>query len=959
MMGNTSSQQAPTTPVKIASPPGDKDTKFSAGKKRKRPASSKVHHKKAGEGSAGTLISSKEHRHATPDSFEEVAPSSQLVASDSSIYNRLETPIDALTTHESTKAKQKVKKKRKHKKTALANSMDAWNTQAASTQFSREAFAEEVVPNDNYAGTEIGSVLPPSTMGLDDIDENEEGLSSLFQEYETDAIQPESPLAGFPDSQGDGLIPFNHDLIDPSLADHLPPVLPAEDDSGKKRKSKRKRGSALDAGAEQQLADATGQHAFDIDFQAFDEIFANEGMQVANPFPEESGHDLPNGTEPCEERHTMDGDVLVDADSHVSKINDRLGMRANTSSGSRRKKRRRTEVPNSLDSQLPLYISPYATNEGQQDRILPGFEDMQAWTSSEIPYSQRPDQGNDLSQSNTTTHGTQSPQWRLKNPSTKSLGNKKQRGGKKGKDYNPPLKEISEKGGMFSADELAKLEAFRDRYCVEEEISQRRFNDLIQSHIRGSHDTTRLFNALYEEMPYRTRQSVLRFCRRRFHNFRARGAWTEADDEDLRNAVAEKGRSWKAVGAMIDRFPEDCRDRYRNYHINEDKRHTDTWSREEIYHLVKAVDDCMRFLRKEQQERKEEKYRGRDMPESEPESDPEVQDMKLVNWQIVSERMGGTRSRLQCSYKWNHLKNVDRIDYLKAIRTLKKGKGLIMIEGRKSGSWRLKQARRKLRNMRMGDRFDFLQVFAECNAPTEQSIDWTSLGTPLFRDRWSTWDLRAALEAFKGEVPGSEGMNYQDVINQLYTKLLTEDPGHFDDRWDPSVHGDINKVTTTKEPSPDSDAVNNERKKKVRRQESRRILREQKSGKKPKIKSEAFIESDDESDSGKTTRQPNRKGEERLDGQGDNSSPTMDSTANAAGERDISPGKDASATADSDSDSDTDDSLFKEFNDVSSNDSVTQATSRDGRGSALSDSGSDDSLFNEKAGFEAGLAEEP
>ncbi|KAL8973332.1 MAG: hypothetical protein Q9183_000025 [Haloplaca sp. 2 TL-2023] len=947
MMGNTSSQQAPTTPVKIASPPGEEDTKTSAGKKRKRPASSKIHHKKAEEGSAGILVSSEEHRHATPNSFGEVGPSSQLVASDSSIHNRLQTPIDALATHESTKAKQKVKKKRKHRETALADSMDAWNTQAAAAQFSREAFADEVVPNDNYAGVEIDPVLPPSTLDLDDIDENEEGLSSLFQEYETDAIQPESPLVGVPESKGGDLIPFNHDLIDPSLADHSPPALPAEIDSGKRRKSKRKRGSALDADAEQQLADATGQHAFDIDFQAFDEIFANEGMQVANPFHEESGHDLPNGTEPCEERHIMDGDVLVDADSHVSKVDDQLGLRANTSSGSRRKKRRRTEVANSLDSQPPLYISPYAANEGQQDRILPGFEDIQARTSSEIPYSRRPDRGNDVFQSNANTHGAPSPPPRLKNPSTKSLGNKKQRGGKKGKDYNPPLKEISEKGGMFSVDELAKLEAFRDRYCVEEEISQRRFNDLIQSRMRGSHDTTRLFNALYEELPYRTRQSVLRFCRRRFHNFRARGAWTEADDEDLRNAIAEKGRSWKAVGAMIDRFPEDCRDRYRNYHINEDKRHTDTWSREEIYNLVKAVDDCMRFLRKERQERKEEKYRGRDMPESEPESDPEVQDMKLVNWQIVSERMGSTRSRLQCSYKWNHLKNADRIDYLKAIRTLKKGKGLRLIEGRKSGSWRLRRARRKLRNMRMGDRFDFLQVFAECNAPTEQSIDWASLGTPLFRDRWSTWDLRAALEAFKGEVPGSESMNYQDVINQLYTKLLTEDPGHFDDRWDPSVHGDINKVTTTKEFSPGSDAANNDRKKKVRRQESRRVLREQRSGNKPKIKSKAIIESDDESDSEKITRQRNRKGDQRLDGHDENSSPAVDSTTKATGERDISPGKDASATADSDSD--TDDSLFKESNNVSSNDSVTQATSRDARGSALSDSGSDDSLFNEKA----------
>ncbi|KAL8874060.1 MAG: hypothetical protein Q9174_000565 [Haloplaca sp. 1 TL-2023] len=959
-MGNTSSQQAPVTPAKVASPPGAKDTESSAGKKRKWPVAGKAHHKKSEKGSAGTLELSKDHHYVAPDSSEEVA-SSQLVASDSSGHNRLEVPIDAPTTNESINAKQGGKKKRKHKRTVLDDSMNAWNTQASSAQFSREAFANEVAPNDTYAGAEIDSVLPQSTSGLDDIDENEEGLSSLFQEYETDAIQPESLVAGFPETHGDDLAPFDRNLIDPSLADHSAPTLLAEDRSGRKRKRKRPRHSALDDGAEQQLAEATGQHAFDIDFQAFDEIFANEDMQVANPFPEESGHDLPSGTGPPEERHIMHGDGLLDADWHASNVNNRLAMRANTPQGNRRKKRRRTEAPNSNspDSQPPIHISPYAPNQGQQDRILPGFEDVQARTSSEIPYSRRLDQGNDASNPNTPTRHNQKAPPRLKNPSTKSLGNKKQRGGKKGKDYNPPLAEISEKGGMFSEDEIAKLEAFRDRYCAEEEISQRRFNEMIQSTIRGNHDSTRLFNALYEEMPYRTRQSVLRFCRRRFHNFRARGAWTEADDEDLRNAVAEKGRSWKAVGAMIDRFPEDCRDRYRNYHVNEDKRHTDTWSREEIYNLVKAVDDCMRFLGKERQASKEHKYRGRDMPESEPESDPEVQDMKLVNWQIVSERMGGTRSRLQCSYKWNHLKNIDRIDYLKAIRTLRKGKGLKLIEGRKSGSWRLKRARRKLRNMRLGDRFDFLQVFAECNAPTEQSIDWMFLGTPWFRDRWSTWDLRAALETFKGEVPGSEGMNYQDVINQLYTKLLTEDPAQFDDRWDPSVHGDINKVSTTKEPSDVSDVANNEMKKKVRRQESRRVLREQKSGKKPKFKSAAFIKSDDESDAEKTSSQSNRNGEEHLDSHGDESTPAMDTTRKATDERGSSPGKAASASLDTVTDTDTDDSLFKESNNVSSNDSVTQATSRDARGSALSDSDSDDSLFNEKGDFQAGLAEEP
>lgn len=48
----------------------------------------------------------------------------------------------------------------------------------------------------------------------------------------------------------------------------------------------------------------------------------------------------------------------------------------------------------------------------------------------------------------------------------------------------------------------------------------------------------------------------------------------------------------------------------------------------------------------------EEKYEGRDIPDAEWHQAQNVDDSKLINWQVVSDRMGGFKSRLQCSFKW-------------------------------------------------------------------------------------------------------------------------------------------------------------------------------------------------------------------------------------------------------------------------------------------------------------------
>ncbi|KAL9000905.1 MAG: hypothetical protein Q9169_000660 [Polycauliona sp. 2 TL-2023] len=734
---------------------------------------------------------------------DDAAASAQLLAENSSLEPTIPAPQAYHQSNQTgvQRIKKRGEKRSKPRLSVLESSSIAGNMQAEQSESTHDGISKcnSAGQENSYGDYAVGT--PYSSYGLDEIDETDEGVPSLFQEYENQATLDALGFVEPPQDIPDSPVTFNEHLTGEALVQQQS----HNARSGLHGGTKRKRGesyspmsysdSSQSRGGAQEPLNGTGQHAFELDFEAFDDIFANEDTHQANPFSDEAGYDLPHGTELSENLHEMHEDLTPQTSLDVAHATLPTGQLPKVTYAGRKRKRRRMEIPNSIDSQLPVYVSPYAEVEGHQDRVLPGFEDTQTRSSSEIPYSQPPRLSRSSSRLSSDAQRTETPPRPLEKP-TQSRGNKKQRGGQKGQGYRPPLQELSAKGGMFRDDEIKTLETFRDRYCQEQGLDKKRFNELIHANVRGHNDVKLLYNAIYDEIPYRTHQSVLRFCRRNFHNFAVRGSWTAIDDEDLRDAVAKKGTSWKAVGSILDRFPEDCRDRYRNYIVNSEKRNTDAWSEQEVQNLVRAVDECMRLLREQRAQAKEDEYEGRDpVPESEPESDQEVQDLKLINWQIVSDRMGGTRSRLQCAYKFNHLKKGDKDYYISMVRRLTGGKEpTSKAHSEHAQPWRLKRSMRKLRNMKTGDKYDFLQLFANCGAVSESKIPWRSIGDKAFRKRWTNMDMKAALEMFKFQVAGSKRMEYQEVVNRVYTKLMAENPGSFDDRWDPKVHGDINEA---------------------------------------------------------------------------------------------------------------------------------------------------------------------
>ncbi|OLL22003.1 DNA-binding protein reb1 [Neolecta irregularis DAH-3] len=131
---------------------------------------------------------------------------------------------------------------------------------------------------------------------------------------------------------------------------------------------------------------------------------------------------------------------------------------------------------------------------------------------------------------------------------------------------------------------------------------------------------------LSERLPLRAKPRLRAFIRRNYHPHRKTAVWTREEDDQLEQLVMEHGRRWRLIGVEIDRRSEDVRDRYRNYVKHRGTQKMGAWTGGELQQLSGIVADLLQT------------YSVLDIP-----------------WNVVSERMGGKRSKLQCAFKWKNM----------------------------------------------------------------------------------------------------------------------------------------------------------------------------------------------------------------------------------------------------------------------------------------------------------------
>ena len=272
---------------------------------------------------------------------------------------------------------------------------------------------------------------------------------------------------------------------------------------------------------------------------------------------------------------------------------------------------------------------------------------------------------------------------------------------------------------MFSAEEMSAVDHFVAGYCHLNKWTREDVCNRVWSNERKKDN---FWESLVRVLPYRSRASVYKHVRRIYHVFDVRAKWTEEDDALLKKLALTHEGKWKQIGEAMGRMPEDCRDRWRNYVKCGDNRTSNQWSQDEENALKQIVTDMF-------QQSGNKEYAS-------------------INWTVVSERMNGTRSRIQCRYKWNKL--VKRETALRATYMNSDTK-LWMLRKLQSSGW---------------DSVD--------------SVDWTEVAR-LHREenvkqdengyQWDAPDFKASFEKMRSEVRDHKRLSFVTILMRLIEDL--------------------------------------------------------------------------------------------------------------------------------------------------------------------------------------------
>lgn len=159
------------------------------------------------------------------------------------------------------------------------------------------------------------------------------------------------------------------------------------------------------------------------------------------------------------------------------------------------------------------------------------------------------------------------------------------------------------------------------------------------------------WSSLYKIFPGHLHLSLNKRIRGLVRKFCKTSKWTNEEDKLLQDMCTGGGLlgRWTHIGYLLNRTPEDCRNRWRDYGICQGNHKKNQWTTKEEEQLFTIIVDMLKkFARTEQRNQKIQLN-----------TDNLIHDEQLfkqaINWNRVSKCMGYTRSRIQCQYKWKKL----------------------------------------------------------------------------------------------------------------------------------------------------------------------------------------------------------------------------------------------------------------------------------------------------------------
>lgn len=296
-------------------------------------------------------------------------------------------------------------------------------------------------------------------------------------------------------------------------------------------------------------------------------------------------------------------------------------------------------------------------------------------------------------------------------------------------------------GKAFDAYEEAALDQFIADYESIKKFTRKQTCERIWTNGRRKDD---FWINICKVLPYRTRSSIYKHVRRRYHIFDQRGKWTPQEDQQLAKLCVDKEGQWSAIGKIMKRMPEDCRDRWRNYIKCGNNRVSNKWSLEEESMLKRVIATMLEetdtyYERKDKDSinsNREGDIQSQNSNRKPNSTKPTFKD--VINWTVVSERMGGTRSRIQCRYKWNKLIRKQALSKIELITTSEK-------------RWLVE----KLRDLGFTD---------------ESQVDWDELAS-LQGSKWTGLELKVCYEKMRTMIKSYKFLPVNEVAKTLLETL--------------------------------------------------------------------------------------------------------------------------------------------------------------------------------------------
>lgn len=332
--------------------------------------------------------------------------------------------------------------------------------------------------------------------------------------------------------------------------------------------------------------------------------------------------------------------------------------------------------------------------------------------------------------------------------------------------------------GPFVQVEIDTIERVVQSFRRQTDMSEVDLNKLVQDKQRGKNPVRDDFwQSIYDALPKRQHVAVQRTARRRYHNFESRGKWTLDEDETLKAMHAQYPQKWVKIGAIMGRMPEDCRDRWRNYLVAEINKRGVEWTQREEMELSLIVQECASLIRKDAKAKAEAAF----VPFEEEDWN------SLVNFHTVSERMGHSRSRLQCYQHW-------RLMQRREIREeAKRGES-------PKNMWRMKSAGKNYKKMTPRDKVAILYGIAGSDTLEEHRIPWKHFRRTAEDAKWTTMDRKVAYMKMKKLVPPQPTL--QETVEKLLVYFETHHKRQIENPDQDDVVSVDEEVISEEEPRP-------------------------------------------------------------------------------------------------------------------------------------------------------------